>query len=48
MSEKTGIDDAVGSGVGLAVAIFAGIGGVLLLVLGLILWLVGRQRKRQF
>lgn len=48
VSEKTGIDDAVGSGVGLAVAIFAGIGGVLLLVLGLILWLVGRQRKRQF
>lgn len=48
VSEKTGIDEAVGSGIGLAAAIFGGIGGALLLVLGLILWLVGRQKKRQF
>lgn len=48
VSDKTGIDDAVGSGIGLAAAIFGGIGGALLLVLGLILWLVGRQKKRQF
>lgn len=48
VSEQTGIDEAVGSGIGLVAAIFAGIGGALLLVLGLILWLVGRQQKRQF
>ena len=48
VSEQTGIDEAVGSGIGLVAAIFAGIGGALILVLGLILWLVGRQQKRQF
>ena len=48
VSDMTGIGEFAAHTIAIVLSVFAGIGGVVLIVLGVILWLVGRQPKRQF